>query len=430
MITAVEHRGASGCRALGRGAAPVLSRCPRLLGALPGLALLALAWLAAARRSRRGARDDRRGRGPAGGDRRVAAVRVRVVTVARTAIPANDYGICSGMPGATDVPQRGADPVAGAADRRPRRARTGGRTRSRSGTSGPGPGGDAAAADPDEPWMRLEMVTTNVTNRRAERLPWASGEYYFDGASCAGCSPSGSSAGWRSIRRRCQGTPVGAARRPAAARTAVAAAAAAACRGSAGARRHADEPLVPGAAQRGPAVARRLDAGRANVRGARRLAHVGRARIADEWKAVRRRAGAGARRRARARAPRGGALLVLRRRHLQQLPRPLLRRVPARGIRRSRSTCARSTPTTRDATSERENVWMADTQRRRHLGLVVPVRRRPRRVPGQHRAHDAEPRRRGADAAARLPRPRRPRQPDRRGGRDEPDDGSRRRSRR
>ena len=27
--------------------------------------------------------------------------------------------------------------------------------------------------------MRLEMVTTNVTNRRAERLPWATTEFYF-----------------------------------------------------------------------------------------------------------------------------------------------------------------------------------------------------------------------------------------------------------
>jgi hypothetical protein len=42
-----------------------------------------------------------------------------------------------------------------------------------------GPGADRATAKPEDAWLRLEMVTTNVTNHRAERLPSASREYYF-----------------------------------------------------------------------------------------------------------------------------------------------------------------------------------------------------------------------------------------------------------
>ena len=121
MLTAVEHRGGARLPAL---AVALLRRfpVPALLGALPGLALLALAWLASA--------DDLvvalamtvaavllAAIGAYG------AVAYRVVGVARTAIPANDYGICSGMPGAADVPSEALTPVAGAADRRPRRAR-------------------------------------------------------------------------------------------------------------------------------------------------------------------------------------------------------------------------------------------------------------------------------------------------------------------
>ena len=188
MLTAVEHRGGARLPAL---AVALLRRfpVPALLGALPGLALLALAWLASA--------DDLvvalamtvaavllAAIGAYG------AVAYRVVGVARTAIPANDYGICSGMPGAADVPSEALTPwleqlidgLAGrgiAADTAPLTF----------GDLWAGPGGARDAADPDEPWMRLEMVTTNVTNRRAERLPWASSEFFFDGDELRGLFP-------------------------------------------------------------------------------------------------------------------------------------------------------------------------------------------------------------------------------------------------
>ena len=177
MITAVEHRGRERAPALAKG----LLRCfrvPALLGALPGLALIALAWLAAA--------DDlvvAIAMTVAGAVLATigayAAVLFRAVTVARAAIPENAYGMCTGMPGVTDAPQEALTPwleqlIDGLA------GRTGGDPLT-FGDLWAGPGGDVAAADPDAPWMRLEMVTTNVTNRRAERLPWASDEYYFDG---------------------------------------------------------------------------------------------------------------------------------------------------------------------------------------------------------------------------------------------------------
>ena len=96
-----------------------------------------------------------------------------------------------GHGGSRTARQAGAHAVARRADRRPRRPWLGGArapAHLRRPLGGAG-GRSAAEADPAEPWMRLEMMTTNVTNRRAERLPWASREYFFDPRRDAGPLP-------------------------------------------------------------------------------------------------------------------------------------------------------------------------------------------------------------------------------------------------
>jgi predicted acylesterase/phospholipase RssA len=47
-----------------------------------------------------------------------------------------------------------------------------------------GPDGDRAnpPLDPDERWLQLAMITTNLVNRRAHQLPWDSREWFFDPA--------------------------------------------------------------------------------------------------------------------------------------------------------------------------------------------------------------------------------------------------------
>jgi Patatin-like phospholipase len=178
MVSAVEHEGSKPpflVRA-------VVARFPlaALLGALPGIALAALAWLAA-------------------GDDLLVAVAMtvagvvlalagavgvaayRLVRVARKAIPANSYGMCSGMPGEVGDPAPALTPwldelidgLAGRAATPETRPLT-------FADLWAGPAADPEEADPDDPWIRLEMMTTNVTNHRAERLPWASGEFFFD----------------------------------------------------------------------------------------------------------------------------------------------------------------------------------------------------------------------------------------------------------
>lgn len=100
---------------------------------------------------------------------------------ATRAVTANGYGLCSGMPGAGRAARRPAltpwladliDATAGrpVGDDAPPLT---------FGDLWDGPAGapDAGGAGP---WLRLEMITTNVTNRRAERLPWASREFFFD----------------------------------------------------------------------------------------------------------------------------------------------------------------------------------------------------------------------------------------------------------
>jgi predicted acylesterase/phospholipase RssA len=43
-----------------------------------------------------------------------------------------------------------------------------------------GPNGDPPPEDPGGRFVQLEMMTTNVTLRRADRLPWSAGGWYFD----------------------------------------------------------------------------------------------------------------------------------------------------------------------------------------------------------------------------------------------------------
>ncbi|HEX4805043.1 MAG TPA: hypothetical protein VFU94_04000 [Conexibacter sp.] len=161
-----------------------------LLGALPGAALAALSIAAG------GALAVRIAGGAGGVLLALAGIALLVAAAAaRTshAIVGNDFGLCSGMPGEgaggrpaltpwlTDLIDGLAGRPAGADDP----PLTFGDL-----WDGPPEAPDRGGAreddrgDPDErgPWLRLEMMTTNVTNRRAERLPSASRELYFDPA--------------------------------------------------------------------------------------------------------------------------------------------------------------------------------------------------------------------------------------------------------
>jgi hypothetical protein len=105
------------------------------------------------------------------------ALAVRVTRKAMRAIPENRFGMCSGMPGpkATEPALTPwlAQLIEDAAG---------------DGRDGPltfahlwaGPDAAPSKADPDHAWLRLEMMATNVTNHRAERLPSAGSEYLFD----------------------------------------------------------------------------------------------------------------------------------------------------------------------------------------------------------------------------------------------------------
>ena len=183
LIAAVEHKEARGKAQALVGELLKQFPGPALLGSLPGLVLLVVAVVVAA-------------------DSALAAVALAVAglvfllagaigaaaygatAVARTAIPANHFGLCSGM---TVEPEPGPDSAGAKEGLTPWLDRLIDGLAGRDG-DGPltfghlwaGPGGDPDAADPDHPWMRLEMVTTNVTNRRAERLPWAAADFYFD----------------------------------------------------------------------------------------------------------------------------------------------------------------------------------------------------------------------------------------------------------
>lgn len=96
-------------------------------------------------------------------------------------VAANDFGICSGMPGAGARGRRALTPwltwliddLAGRETGEEDPPLT-------FGDLWDGPPGDPRQPGETAPRLRLEMMTTNVTNRRAERLPSASREFYFD----------------------------------------------------------------------------------------------------------------------------------------------------------------------------------------------------------------------------------------------------------
>jgi predicted acylesterase/phospholipase RssA len=178
LISSVERKGRKPLFLVGA----VLRRFPlfALLGALPGIALGVLAWLASA--------NDLAVAIPVTVAAVVlaligalAAALYRLADAARRAIPANAYGICSGMRGNTDEPRPALTPwleqlIDGLAGRE-----VGAETAPLTFADlWAGPDAESGQADPDDPWMRLEMVTTNVTNHRAERLPWASSQFFFD----------------------------------------------------------------------------------------------------------------------------------------------------------------------------------------------------------------------------------------------------------
>ena len=107
----------------------------------------------------------------------VIALAVRVTQKALRAIPANRFGMCSGMPG----PKSNDPALTPWLHERIEAAAGGGRDRPLTFADlWAGPDAVPDAADPKDAWLRLEMMTTNVTNHRAERLPSASSEYAFD----------------------------------------------------------------------------------------------------------------------------------------------------------------------------------------------------------------------------------------------------------
>ena len=108
-----------------------------------------------------------------------AVVAWRLARVALRAVPANGFGLCSGLEGDVREPRSALTPWLYAQIE----ALAGGAERDGPLTFGDlwaGPDGDRATADPDDPWLRLEMMTTNVTNRRAERLPQLSSRFFFE----------------------------------------------------------------------------------------------------------------------------------------------------------------------------------------------------------------------------------------------------------
>jgi Patatin-like phospholipase len=109
----------------------------------------------------------------------VIAVAVRAARVATRQVPSNGFGLCSGMPAPRATRVALTPWLTDLIDTAAGRPNSPGADPLTFGDLWTGPDGDAAVPDPNAPWMRLEMMTTNVTNHRAERLPSASQEYYF-----------------------------------------------------------------------------------------------------------------------------------------------------------------------------------------------------------------------------------------------------------
>ena len=102
---------------------------------------------------------------------------LRLVKVATGALGGNGFGLCSGMPGHGARDQALTPWLGELIDRAARRDPEG--EPLTFGHLWAGPDAAPETADPAAAWLRLEMMTTNVTNHRAERWPTASSEYYF-----------------------------------------------------------------------------------------------------------------------------------------------------------------------------------------------------------------------------------------------------------
>jgi predicted acylesterase/phospholipase RssA len=94
------------------------------------------------------------------------------------AVPDNRFGICSGGPGSGRGPKPLTpwltDLLNETADLPATEPLTFGHL-----WAGPGKARVEAAEEPREPHLRLAMMTTNLVNRRAHQLPWASREWFF-----------------------------------------------------------------------------------------------------------------------------------------------------------------------------------------------------------------------------------------------------------
>ncbi|HEX5620745.1 MAG TPA: hypothetical protein VFX51_20155 [Solirubrobacteraceae bacterium] len=111
------------------------------------------------------------------------AIALRLKRVVPRRLGGNKFGLCSGMPG-----HRSKDPaltpwLADLIDEAATGEKPGPDTDPLTfGELWAGPGGDPVTADPAAAWLRLEMMTTNVTNHRAEKLPGRSRDYFFSPA--------------------------------------------------------------------------------------------------------------------------------------------------------------------------------------------------------------------------------------------------------
>ena len=304
-----------------------------------------------------------------GGDRCDGAVAYRGSSASRAprSRPTTS-GICSGMPGASRRARAEApDALAGAADRRPRRARDAADTaRSRSAISGPAPAATRDAADPG----RAVDAARDGDHERHEppgRAPAVgAGDFYFDGERAARPVP-------RADRHVADGAPAAAAgaRAPSAATRSCCAGCCGrcgrcptppTCRCVVATRMSLSFPVLLSAVPLW-----RVDWSRTGERrGARGLAHVGRRDEATAWTAV----DASDPDRV---APRGPDARRPRRRSAAGSPTAASRSnfpvhffdcVPAAAPDVRRSTCGRSTRTTRRARrSARTCGWPTATAR-------------------------------------------------------------------
>jgi predicted acylesterase/phospholipase RssA len=100
----------------------------------------------------------------------VVGALVGVLRRALSAIPGNGYGLCSGLGDAQTLTPWLADTIDDLA------GRTGGRPLT-FGDLWAGPAGDGT---PERPHVALELMTTNLTQRRPQRLPWDERAFFFD----------------------------------------------------------------------------------------------------------------------------------------------------------------------------------------------------------------------------------------------------------